>query len=248
MSIGGPEDLAALQRVGKVVACAREAMLKEVRPGVSTAELDEVARAVLQTAGARSAPQLAYKFPGWTCISINDELAHGIPSARRVLAEGDLVNVDVSAELDGYWADTGASIGVGEISPKHQRLLETTRTAQQQAMHKARAGARLSEIGRTVEHHTRGTGFRVVRNIGGHGVGRFIHEDPHVSNVYDPRDRRLLQEGQVIAIEPFLTTRATVVVQANDGWTLRTPDGSFGAQFEHTIVVTNGEPIVLTAA
>jgi methionyl aminopeptidase len=248
MSIGGPEDLAGLQRVGKVVAQARDAMLQEVRPGVTTAELDEVARDVLRTAGARSAPKLAYEFPGWTCISVNHELAHGIPSRRKRLASGDLVNVDVSAELDGYWADTGASAGVGEIAPKLSRLLEATRVAQQKGMMAARAGARVAQIGRAVEQHARRSGFRVVRNIGGHGVGRFIHEDPHVSNVFDPRDRTLLTEGLVIAIEPFFTTGATHVVEATDGWTLYTPDGSWGAQFEHTIVVTHGEPIVLTAA
>jgi methionyl aminopeptidase len=248
MSIEGPEDLEGLQRVGAVVAKARDAMLSEVRAGISTAELDEIARDVLRSAGARSAPKLAYQFPGWTCISVNEELAHGIPSKTKILAEGDLVNVDVSAELDGYWADTGASAPVGQVAPNLMRLLEVTRAAQQRAMEETRAGIRVSAIGRTVERHARSAGFRVIRNIGGHGVGRFIHEDPHVSNVYDRRDTTVLNEGLVIAIEPFLTTRATYVVQSADGWTLRTPDGSRGAQFEHSVVVTNGSPIVLTAA
>jgi methionyl aminopeptidase len=248
MSIEGPEDLAGLQRVGSAVAKARDAMLKEVRPGVSTAELDEVARDVLRSAGARSAPKRANNFPGWTCISVNDEVAHGVPSRHKFLAEGDLVNVDVSAELDGYWADTGASAAVGSVAPRLTRLLSATHSAQRQAMACARAGSLLSEIGRAVERHARSTGFHVIRNLCGHGVGRFIHEEPQVANVFDRRDRTMLTEGLVIAIEPFLTTGAKHVVQCADGWTLRTPDGSLGAQFEHTVVVTRGEPIVLTAA
>src|ERR1700759_5215161 len=151
MSIEGPEDLEGLQRVGAVVAKARDAMLSEVRAGISTAELDEIARDVIRGAGARSAPKLAYQFPGWTCISVNEELAHGIPSKTKILAEGDLVNVDVSAELDGYWADTGASAPVGQVAPNLTRLLEVTRAAQQRAMEEARAGVRVSAIGRTVE-------------------------------------------------------------------------------------------------
>jgi methionyl aminopeptidase len=246
MSIEGPEDLAGLQRVGRVVAQARDAMLAEVRPGISTAELDEIARAVLQKAGARSAPQLAYDFPGCTCISVNAEIAHGIPSRDKWLREGDLVNVDVSAELDGYWADTGASAPVGRVAPVLTKLLAVTRDAQRQAMQVARAGQRLSAIGSSVERSARRAGFRVIRNLAGHGVGRFIHEPPQVANTFERGDSTVLWEGLVIAIEPFLTTHATHVVQAADGWTLRTPDGSLGAQFEHSIVVMKGEPIVLT--
>jgi methionyl aminopeptidase len=246
MSIEGPEDLEALRRIGVVVARARDAMLSEVRPGVSTQELDEVGRDVLKAHGARSAPQLAYDFPGCTCISVNADLAHGIPARDKVLCAGDLVNVDVSAELDGYWADTGASAAVGEVSTRLQELLWVTRTAQQEAMQQARAGELLSTIGLAVERRARKHGFHVIRNLGGHGVGRHIHEDPHVANVFDRRDTTRLSEGLVLTIEPFLTTRATRVVEAEDGWTLRTPDGSVGAQFEHTFVVTNGAPIVLT--
>ena len=246
MSIEGPDDLAGLRRIGEIVAEARDAMLTEVRAGVSTAELDEVGRDVLKRNGARSAPQLAYNFPGWTCISVNSDLAHGIPSRNKRLREGDLVNVDVSAELEGYWADSGASAPVGEVAPQLMRLLAATRAAQALAMDQARAGKMLSSIGATVQRCAREHGFRVVRNLGGHGVGRYIHEEPHVANVFDHRDRTRLREGMVLTIEPFLTTGATHVVESDDGWTLRTPDGSLGAQFEHTFVVTEGAPIVLT--
>jgi methionyl aminopeptidase len=247
MSIEGPDDLDGLRRAGRAVAQARDAMLAEVRAGVSTAELDEVGRAVLDAHGARSAPQLAYDFPGCTCISVNTALAHGIPSRTAILREGDLVNVDVSAELDGYWADTGASTAVGRVALRLQNLLWATRLAQREGMAAARAGAPLHAIGAAVERRARRHGFRVVQNLGGHGVGRHIHEDPHVPNVFDRRNRLRLWEGLVMTIEPFLTTGARNVVEDDDGWTLRTPDGSVGAQFEHTFVVTRGEPIVLTA-
>jgi len=246
MSIEGPDDLEGLRRIGAIVARARDAVLQEVRAGVTTAELDEVGRDVLLAHGARSAPQLAYNFPGYTCISVNDALAHGIPSRKQVLREGDLVNVDVSAELDGYWADTGASAPVGTVAPRLRQLLWTTREAQAEAMQQARAGQLLNRIGSVIERRAKKHGFRVVRTLGGHGVGRHIHEPPHVSNVYDAKDKTTLWEGLVLTIEPFLTTRATDVFESDDGWTLRTPDGSVGAQFEHTFVVTKDRPIVLT--
>jgi methionyl aminopeptidase len=246
MSIEGPDDLEGLRRIGAIVAEARDTMLGEVRDGVTTAELDEVGRDVLAKHGARSAPQLAYDFPGCTCISVNDELAHGIPSKTKVLRAGDLVNIDVSAELDGYWADTGASAPVGEVTARLRQLLWTTREAQAEAMSQARAGQLLNTIGATIERRAKKNNFKVIRTLGGHGVGRHIHEPPHVSNVYERRDKTVLWEGLVLTIEPFLTTRATDVFEADDGWTLRTPDGSIGAQFEHTFVVTKGAPIVLT--
>ncbi len=246
MSIEGPEDLEGLKRAGRAVAEARDAALAAVRAGVTTAELDEVARDVLLRHGARSAPKLAYDFPGWTCISVNDALAHGVPSKTQVLRDGDLVNIDVSAELDGYWADTGASIGVGTVPKRIQELLDATRLAQAEGMAAARAGQKLNGIGYAVERRAKRHGFKVIRNICGHSVGRFIHEEPQVSNNYERGDTTTLWEGLVLAVEPFLTTRAKLVEEAEDGWTLRTPDGSLGAQFEHTFVVTNGAPIVLT--
>jgi methionyl aminopeptidase len=246
MTIEHEDDLIGLRRAGAVVAEALREVAKAVRPGVRTEELDAIGRDVMRRHGARPAPSKAYGFPGATCISVNDELAHGIPSAR-VLREGDLVNIDVSVELDGYWADTGASFAVGAVSDRARKLLHTTECARDDAIAKARAGTPLKELARAVERRARRNGFRVVRNLGGHGVGRFIHEPPHVANTVAEAERRTLWEGLVMTIEPFLTTRATRVDEADDGWTLRTPDGSIGAQFEHTLVVTRGAPIVLTA-
>jgi methionyl aminopeptidase len=246
MTVEDDEDLAGLARAGRVVAEARDAMLAAVAPGVTTGALDAVARDILRAHGARSAPRLAYGFPGTTCISVNDEAAHGIPSRTRVLRDGDLVNVDVSAELDGYWADTGASAPVGTVTATAGRLLDVTRRAQQDGMDAARAGRPLRHIGRAVERRARRHGFTVVRNVCGHGVGRGIHEPPQVPGVEDRADRTVLWEGLVLAIEPFLSTGADHVVGAADAWTLRMPDASLVAQFEHTVVVAHGPPRVLT--
>ena len=246
MSIDGTEDIQGLRRAGAVVAEARDAMGAAVAPGITTAELDEIGRGVLAAHGARSAPQLAYQFPGITCISVNDRIAHGIPSERCVLSEGALVNIDVSAELDGYWADTGASFAVGRVTPRAKALLQATRLALDEAIREVRAGRPMRNIGRAVERRARRSGFRVVRNLSGHGVGRFIHEEPSVPNVFDPHDPRLLPEGLVMTIEPFLTLGATEVVEDQDGWTLRTPDGSLGAQYEHTMIVTQSGALVVT--
>lgn len=248
MTIDGDEDLEGLRRAGRVVAEVRDAMLDAVEPGVSTGELDALAGELLRRHGARSAPRLAYGFPGNTCISVSSEAAHGIPSPRRRLRDGDLVNIDVSAELDGYWADTGASRGVGTISARRQELLDATRLAQSEGMAEARAGAPLRHIGRAVERRARRHGFGVLVDLCGHGVGRSIHEEPSVPGVEDRRDRTVLWEGLVLAIEPFLTTGARSTYYGDDGWTLLTSDGSAVAQFEHTVVVTASGPLVLTAA
>lgn len=248
MTVGDESDVEALLRVGAIVAEARDAMGSQVSPGISTAELDAIGRDVLRKHGARSAPQLAYNFPGTSCISINDELAHGIPSPHRILREGDLVNIDVSAELDGYWADSGASFPVGRVSQQCSALLSATRQALHDAMFEARAKNPLRNIGRAVERRAKRSGFHVVRSLCGHGVGRHIHEDPSVPNTFDRRNNTVLWEGLVMTIEPFLTTSAKTVDEDEDGWTLRTPDGSRGAQFEHTLIITQGAPIVVTAA
>lgn len=248
MTIDDVEDQDGLERVGQVVAEARDTMLQAIRPGMSTGELDSVGREVLRRHGARSAPQLAYSFPGTTCISVNDEAAHGVPSGMRKLREGDLVNVDVSAELDGYWADTGASAPVGQVTKQAARLLQATRAAQRDAMAQARAGRPLGRLGRAVQRRAKQEGFTVIANLCGHGVGRGIHEPPSVPSIEDPKEKTVLWEGLVMAIEPFLSTGATYAVEGNDGWTLRTPDGSLAAQYEHTVIVTNGRPLVLTAS
>lgn len=246
MTISGQEDIDALLRVGAVVAEARDTMGASVAPGMTTAELDALGREILVKYGAKSAPQLAYGFPGTTCISVNDELAHGIPSQQRVLREGDLVNIDVSAELDGYWTDSGASFAVGKVTTKANALLWATRAALADAMAVAKAGTPIREIGKAVERRAKRSGFQVIRDLCGHGVGRHIHEDPSIPNTSHGAGKTVLWEGLVMTIEPFLTPSARTVIQSDDGWTLRTPDGSHGAQFEHTLIITRGAPIVVT--
>jgi methionyl aminopeptidase len=246
MTIDGQEDLDALLRAGRVVAEARQAMVDAVTPGVTTGELDAIGREVFRRHGARSAPRVTYRFPGSTCISVNDEAAHGIPSLTRRLCNGDLVNIDVSAELDGYFSDTGISVAVGEVSPVASRLLAATELAQCDAMNAAQPGARLRDLGRAVQRRARRHGFCVIRNLNGHGIGRGLHEDPAVPSIDDGR-RMVLREGLVLAVEPFLSVSADHVVDGTDGWTLRTADGSLVAQFEHSIVVTRQGPLVLTA-
>jgi methionyl aminopeptidase len=221
-------------------------MVDAVSPGTTTGELDAVGREVFRRQGARSAPRVTYRFPGSTCISVNDEAAHGIPSLRRHLHAGDLVNLDVSAELDGYFSDTGISVAVGEVPPVASRLLEATKLAQRDAMDAAQPGARLRDLGRAVQRRARHHGFRVIKNLTGHGIGRGLHEEPSVPSI-DDGQKMVLHEGLVLAIEPFLSVSADHVVEDEDGWTLRTVDRSLVAQFEHSIVVTAGGPMVLTA-
>ena len=246
MTIDNQEELDSLIRAGRVVAEAREAMVEAVTPRTTTGELDAVGREVFRRHGARSAPRVTYRFPGSTCISVNDEAAHGVPSLRRQLREGDLVNIDVSAELDGFFSDTGISVAVGDVSPVASRLLEATKLAQRDAMNAAHPGAQLRDLGRAVQRRARRHGFRVIKNLHGHGIGRGLHEAPSVPSI-DDGQRMVLREGLVLAIEPFLSVSADHVIDDADGWTLRTADGSLAAQFEHSIVVTAQGPMVLTA-
>ncbi len=247
MSIENEQDLIALMHVGRIVGLTLQHMGAAIRPGMTTAELDDIGARFMAQHGARSAPILAYKFPGHTCISINDEAAHGIPGAR-VIQPGDLVNIDVSAEMDGYFADTGGSFAVEPVSAEKRRLLTTARKALDAALSVVRAGQPLNVIGKAVEKVARPAGYSILRELGGHGVGRSLHEPPHaVPHFFNPRARQVLKEGMVLTIEPFLTTGTTQIRTDPDGWTLRTVDGSLAAQYEHTIVITPDKPILVTA-
>ncbi len=246
MTIGSEEDLLALKRVGGVVSLVRDEMQKAVRPGMTTGELDMIGETLLNKYGARSAPRYEYDFPGATCISVNDEVAHGIPG-DRVLQAGDLVNIDVSAELNSYFADTGATVVVGNGDEEKAALCNCSKRALDRAIFGARAGSRISGIGRAIQNEARENGYKVIRNLTGHGVGRRLHEEPDdILNYFEKHDRRLLTKGLVLAIESFVSSGAEYVIEDRGGWILRTPDKSLVAQFEHTIVVTDGEPVILT--
>lgn len=246
MTIESENDLEGLRRIGRIVSKVLQDMLDAIEPGMTTAELDAMGAQWLAAQGARSAPQLTYNFPGATCISINEEAAHGIPGARRI-AKGDVVNVDVSAELGGYFADTGGTRVVPPASDVTTRLCHAAKFALESAMDEARAGASLNQIGKAIERVAKAHRFRIIRNLGSHGVGRALHEEPeHIPGYFDARDTRVLQEGMVITIEPFLSTKTTIAEQSSDGWTLFGPAGTRSAQYEHTMVITRGSPIIIT--
>ncbi|HVO44224.1 MAG TPA: type I methionyl aminopeptidase [Aggregatilineales bacterium] len=247
MSIQSERDLLGLLRIGKIVGLTLEEMRAKLRPGVTTQELDLLAAAILRQHGARSAPYITYQFPGTTCISLNDEAAHGIPGSR-VIREGDLVKLDVSAELDGYFADAALTVAIPPVSAAAQKLLDGANAALEAAINAARAGHAINQIGRAAETTAHRYGLRIVRELTGHGVGRGLHEDPRaVPNFYVPSATRPLTDGLVIAVEPHLTTgRGRLDTDAN-GWTIRTRDRQPVANFEHTIAIMGDEPIRLTA-
>ena len=246
MSIQDEHDLASLRAVGRIVRQVLDAMKAEVRPGISTRQLDEIGARVMKDNGARSAPSMVYKFPGATCISLNDEAVHGIPGDRQ-LQQGDLVKLDVTVEKDGYMADAAVTVPVGRVSKQAEQLMICAEQAFHKAMLVARAGFRIFEIGRAVEREVRRSGFTVIRELGGHGIGRTIHEAPHVPNFPDPQARQIMHEGLVITVEPIISSGSGRVFTEKDGWTLRTGDHALSAHFEHTVVVTSGPPILLTA-
>ncbi|MGE5775234.1 MAG: type I methionyl aminopeptidase [Chloroflexota bacterium] len=246
MTADSEKDIQSLKAIGRVCAATLRAMMGHARAGMTTRELDEIGQALLAAEGAHSAPQVTYNFPGATCISISPVIAHGIPN-EHILREGELIHIDVSAERAGYYADTGASMVVSKHERSLEKLIEATRATLTKAIHAAQAGSLLNGIGRTVQNEARKRGYNVIYDLTGHGIGRGLHESPsEILNYYNPADRRLLHEGLVLAIEPFLTTGVGRVIEEQDGWSLRTSDQAIAAQFEHTIVVTKNEPIILT--
>ncbi|UYQ95305.1 type I methionyl aminopeptidase [Chitinophaga horti] len=247
MSISTQEELIGMQKISDAVGKTLSQMRAYARPGMTTKELDEYGGMLLEQYGAKSAPRLTYGFPGWTCISVNNEIAHGMPSDKTVLQEGDLINVDVSAELEGFWADNGGSFILGEDIHQHTKLVEASKYILHKAIHSIRGGVRIAEIGRLIENEARKAGYRVIKNLTGHGVGRALHEEPHeIACFYDRFNRQRFTKNSVVAIETFISTKAAYAYTQADGWTLKARDGSFVAQHEHTIVVTDGKPLILT--
>jgi methionyl aminopeptidase len=246
MTVRRQQELAGLRRVGRVVRRAIDRMAAALRPGITTAELDAIGAGVLAEFGARSAPQIFYDFPGVATISINDEAVHGIPGAR-VVRPGDLVKIDVTAELDGYLADACTTVCVPPVSQRAEALVRAARSALEAAIAAAKVGVPVNHIGRAVETDATRHGVRILRSLSGHGTGRRIHEEPTVHNFFVPGNKALLREGLVLAIEPILAESTDDVVTGSDGWTISTADGSLSAQFEHTVVVSKSGPILLTA-
>jgi methionyl aminopeptidase len=247
MTIESDGDLAGLRRAGRVVALAIEEMKKALEPGMTTAELDAVGAEVYERYGARSAPQLVYGFPGVNLISVNDEAVHGVPGGR-IIDRGDLVKIDVTAEVGGYVADAAVTIALPQGPRVHEELRDCAGLAFARAASVARAGRPVNRIGRVVETTVHRRGFAILAGLSGHGVGKTIHEPPTIPNRFDNRLNSPLAEGLVVTIEPIIAAGSDRIVEGSDGWTIRTADGGPAAHYEHTIVITKGSPIVLTAA
>jgi methionyl aminopeptidase len=248
MSIQDYAELLALKEVGRIVQLAIAAMATGIRAGISTRELADIGGKVMRQNGARSAPALVYGFPGDVLISLNDEAVHGIPSESRKIRAGDLVKLDVTFEKNGYMADAAITIPVEPVSEDARRLAVCAERAFQKAMQFARSNHRVNEIGRAIEKEVRANGFRVIRELGGHGIGRTIHESPSVPNFDDGIARGRLTAGLVLTVEPIIAMGTARPMDSGDGWTVKTADGGLSAHYEHTLVITDGPPILLTAA
>ncbi|MBS4210680.1 type I methionyl aminopeptidase [Bacillus sp. FJAT-50079] len=246
MIVQSESELLALKEIGEIVGMIRDEMVQQTKPGITTKELDEIAGQLFEKYGAISGPKGEYDFPGYTCISVNEEVAHGIPG-ERVIQEGDLVNIDVSGSKEGYFADTGLSFVVGEGDPVLYELCEVAKKAFDAGLAKLKVGSKKSGIGKAVFNTAKQNGFTVIKNLTGHGVGRSLHEAPnHILNYYDPWDKEILRDGMVIAFEPFVSTNDEEVYEKEDGWTFATRNNSFVAQIEHTVVITKNGPIITT--
>lgn len=247
MSITTTAELTGMQNVSRAVASILKQMICHAQPGMSTKELDHYGARLLTAFGAKSAPHLTYKFPGYTCISVNHEFCHGIPSETRRLKEGDLVNIDVSAELNGFWADNGASFIIGNDIHGHRKLVEASKAILQKAISHIQGGVKIAEIGSLIEKEARKRGFKVIKNLGGHGIGKSLHEQPdELLNYKNPWDHRRFKKNSVVAIETFIATSSSYAQEMDDGWTMTGNKGGYMAQHEHTILITDKKPVVLT--
>lgn len=249
MSITSSSELEGMKKVSEVVARTLKSMREYAQAGMSTSELDEYGGTLLKQNGAKSAPRSTYNFPGWTCISVNNEIAHGVPSSNKILKEGDLINIDVSAELNGYWADNGGSFVIGNDIYGFQKLIDTSTHILETAIGRIKGGIRISDIGLLIETQAKKAGFKVIKNLTGHGIGRSLHEAPEeIANYCDRFNLTRFRKNSVVAIETFISTRSTMAQTGEDGWTLTGDKGGFVAQHEHTILITDDKPIILTIA
>jgi len=247
MSITNEAELTGMKKASEAVAYTLKEMRNYAQPGMTTKELDNFGAKVLSDFGAKSAPYLTYKFPGWTCISVNNEFCHGIPSDSRILKEGDLINIDVSAELDGFWSDNGNSFVLGEDINQHQKLIDASKQILHKAIYNIKGGVRISDIGHLIETEAKKRGYKVIKNLTGHGIGKSLHEEPsEIANYRDRLNLARFRKNAVVAIETFISTTSTYARTLNDGWTMVGDKGGYMAQHEHTIVVTDGTPMVLT--
>ena len=240
-------EIGLMRAGGHILADVVDHLRETVKPGLSTLEIDEDVEAFIRSRGALPAFKGYRGFPATVCISINDEVVHGIPSPHRRIKEGDIVGLDLGCIVEGYYADCAFTLAIGDVPPKVQQLLDITRESLDAAIAECRAGRRLSDVSHAVQAHVERHGFSVVRAFVGHGIGRALHEDPQIPNFGDPGRGPQLRPGMVLAIEPMVTMGSWEVKVLDDGWTAVTRDGSLAAHFEHTIAVTDDGPEVLTS-
>ncbi|WP_299436509.1 type I methionyl aminopeptidase [uncultured Maribacter sp.] len=247
MSITKESELIGMKKISEVVGTTLKLMREYAKVGMSTKELDEYGGEILKSYGAKSAPYETYGFPGYSCISVNKETAHGIPSNKKILKEGDLINIDVSAELNGFWSDNGGSFVLGKDIHNHQPLVDASKNILRKAINNIKGGVKISEIGYLIETEAKKSGFKVIKNLAGHGVGRSLHEEPeNILNYRVKSNRERFKKNTTVAIETFISTNSTVAVELNDGWTLVGNKGGYVTQHEQTILVTDKNPVILT--
>jgi methionyl aminopeptidase len=249
MSITQPFELEAMKEISFIVADTLKQMREYAEPGMSTKDLDEFGGNILRSYKAHSAPMKMYNFPGYTCICVNEEVAHGIPYEDKILKEGDLVNIDVSAELNGFFGDNGGSFVLGEDIHNFNPLVQASKDILKAAIYSVQAGSLVNKVGFVIENMAKKSGYTVIKNLAGHGVGRSLHEEPKsILNYRDRFNKQKFKNNAVVAIETFISTKSQNAFEKEDGWTLVGEDGGFVAQHEHTLVITEGEPIILTEA
>ncbi|MBL0183939.1 MAG: type I methionyl aminopeptidase [Chitinophagaceae bacterium] len=247
MSITKESELVGMKKASEAVAYTLKAMRNFAQPGMTTKQLDNYGGQILNELGAKSAPYLTYGFPGWTCISVNNEFCHGIPSEKKILSEGDLINIDVSAELEGFWSDNGGSFILGRDFNQHKEIVDASKNILRKAIHNIKGGVRISDIGFLIETEAKKRGYKVIKNLTGHGVGRSLHEEPNeIANYRNKFNLTRFKKNSVVAIETFISSTSTYAETLENGWTMVGNKGGFVAQHEHTIVVTDSIPIVLT--
>lgn len=239
-------ELSLMKEACVIAAGALKAAGEAVEPGVSTAEIDRIALDFIKKSGAIPTFKGYNGYPAAACVSINDEVIHGIPNKKRIIKAGDIVSIDVGATFNGYVGDNAATFAAGDISPEAQRLCDVTRESLYEGIKAAVAGGRIGDIGSTIQRYCEERGFSVVREFTGHGVGKQMHEDPSVPNFGTPGRGVRLLPGMTIAIEPMINQGGAGIRQLPDGWTIKTRDGSLSAHFEHTVAITTNGPVILT--